>query len=302
MKSYSIRHQTTYRYQAPVACSHHVARLHPVTNQRQTLRAFELAIEPSPDSMGEREDYFGNRVRHFSIEKPHQELSVTSEARVQVHPLENPLLDIAATVAQVRETLERPATDEVFAAVQFTHPSTLIPVDEPFGELARRFLPDDGHYLGGALALARHIYETFEFDSTATDVTTSVYELLKLERGVCQDFAHFAIACLRSLGLPVRYVSGYLLTDPPAGMPRLAGADASHAWISIFDPDLGWIDIDPTNNLICGDQHIVIGHGRDFQDVSLLSGAVTGGGRHFIEVAVTVAPAEAGPAATPSGV
>jgi len=291
MNAYTVLHTTTYRYDFPVACSHHVARLQPVTNERQTLREFALRIDPEPDAVQERTDFFGNAIHQFSLERPHQELSVTSEAEVMVHPLEDPLPELAATVDQVRATLRQTTNDEVFDALQYTQPSTLIPIDKPFRELGRRFLPEDGHFLGGALALANEIHEAFEFDPTATDVTTSVYELLTLERGVCQDFAHFAIACIRSLGLPVRYVSGYLLTDPPEGLPRLEGADASHAWISIFDPDLGWIDIDPTNNLICGLQHIVIGHGRDFQDVSLLTGAMTGGGNHSIEVAVTVAPA-----------
>ncbi|WP_309398051.1 transglutaminase family protein [Cerasicoccus maritimus] len=290
MNTYTIRHHTIYRYEAPVAVSHHVARLKPISNGRQTLQSFDISVDPTPEALIERIDFFGNTLHQFSLQKSHHELAVLTESEVTVDAPGAPLLDIAATCAEVRETLREPKTPEAFEALQFTHASPQVPVLPELHALAQKFLTDDGHYLGGVLALADYIYRNFEFDPTATDVMTPVQQVLKIKRGVCQDFAHLAIACIRSLGLPVRYASGYILTDPPEGQPRLEGADASHAWISIYDPDLGWIDIDPTNNLICDEQHIVIGYGRDYQDVSLVRGAMTGGGRHIIEVAVTVVP------------
>ncbi|MEO0795754.1 MAG: transglutaminase family protein [Verrucomicrobiota bacterium] len=292
MISYSITHKTIYRYQSPVACSHHVARLKAVSNFRQSCEAFQLAISPEPEQLIERVDYFGNHVHQFSLQKPHQEFVAESKSIVAVESPGAPFPEIAATCHEVREALHRSDNEELFDAMQFTYPSTVVRFDDAIADFASPFFPDDGRFLSGVLELAEHIYEHFVFDPTATDVTTPVNDVLTMKRGVCQDFAQFAIACIRSMGLPVRYVSGYLLTNPPEGQKRLEGADASHAWISIFDPDLGWIDVDPTNNMICGNQHIVVGHGRDFQDVSLIGGAVTGGGSHQIEVAVTVTPIE----------
>lgn len=288
--TYTIRHHTIYRYDFPVSVSHHVARLKPLSNVRQQTHAFELSILPQPEAVIERVDFFGNALHQFSLQKSHQELELEAYSEVTVDAPGAPLPDIAATCAEVRSALTQPRTPEAFEAKQFTYASPQIPILPELQDLTRSFLAESGHYLGGALALAEFIYDNYEFDPTATDVMTPVQEVVKLRRGVCQDFAHLGIACLRSIGMPVRYASGYILTNPPPGMPRLEGADASHAWISIYDPDLGWIDIDPTNNIICGEQHIAVGYGRDYQDVSLVRGAMTGGGRHSIEVGVTVAP------------
>jgi len=292
MITYSIRHHTIYRYQFPVAMSHHVARLKPLSNFRQRTTSFELDIAPEPEAMTEREDFFGNATHQFSLQKTHQELAVEARSEVQVDSPGAPLPELTATCAEVRAACRAARDNESFAAQQFTYASPLIPLLPELQELSAKFLPENAKYLMGAMALSEYIHANFEFDPTATDVTTPVEQVLKIRRGVCQDFAQLAIAVLRAAGLPVRYASGYILTNPPPGQPRLEGADASHAWISIFDPDLGWIDIDPTNNLICGDQHIIVGYGRDYEDVSLVRGAMTGGGRHSINVGVTVAPKE----------
>lgn len=290
MITYCIRHHTVYRYDFPVAVSHHVARLKPITNYRQTTLSFELDIAPQPEGLTERRDFFGNTLHQFSLQKAHQELAVEAVSEVSVDSPGAPLPELTATCREVREFLRENRTEEAFAAQQFTYASPSIPLLPELLAIAEVHLPDDGNYLNGALSLANFIHTNFQFDPTATDVTTPVDQVLKIRRGVCQDFAHLAIATLRSVGLPVRYASGYILTDPPPGQPRLEGADASHAWISIYDPDLGWIDIDPTNNLVCNEQHVVIGYGRDYGDVSLVRGAITGGGHHTIEVGVTVTP------------
>lgn len=292
MITYSIRHHTTYRYEFPVSLSHHVARLKPLSNARQQTLFFDIDITPTPQGLVVREDFFGNALHQFSLQETHQNLTIVTCSEVQVDTPGLLLPEITATCQEVRAILREPTNEEAFAAQQFTFSSPLIPMLPELRNLAREFLPDNANYLNGVMGLANYIHENFQFDPTATDVTTPVDTVWRIRRGVCQDFAHLAIACLRSLGLPVRYASGYILTNPPEGKPRLEGADASHAWISIYDPDLGWIDIDPTNNLICGEQHIVIGYGRDYGDVSLVRGAMTGGGRHIIEVAVTVEPKE----------
>lgn len=292
MITYSIRHHTIYRYEFPVAVSHHVARLKPLSNYRQKTQSFELDIAPQPEGLTEREDFFGNVLHQFSLQKTHQELAVEARSEVIVDSPGAPLPELTATCSEVRESVREGRTEEAFGAQQFTYASPQVPILPELLEIAQEHLHDEGNYLSGALALANFIHEEFQFDPTATDVTTPVDQVLKIRRGVCQDFAHLAIAALRAVGLPVRYASGYILTNPPPGQPRLEGADASHAWISIYDPDLGWIDIDPTNNLVCGEQHVVIGYGRDYGDVSLVRGAMTGGGRHTIEVGVTVEPKE----------
>lgn len=172
-------------------------------------------------------------------------------------------------------------------------PTALTPAVDSVFAFADEFLGADRPYLGAAMELSSAIFRTFEFDPGATDVSTPVDDTLRMKKGVCQDFAHLMLACLRAHGLPARYVSGYILTQPPPGKPKLQGADASHAWTSVFVPGTGWVDLDPTNNLVCGDEHITVAVGRDYADVSPLRGAVVGGGEQEITIEVTMEPAGA---------
>jgi transglutaminase-like putative cysteine protease len=290
MATYHIHHRTTYRYRASVAVSHHSAHLRPLNGEGQECSDFSLTISPEPDDLTARLDYFGNLVHHFSIQEAHGQLVVDSRSVVTVAARETPLPELSPTCAEVREVLRTRFDEESLHALQFCFPSTAVPVAETIEEFALPFFPDDKPFLEAALDLAAHLHKTFRFDPKATDVTTPVEAFLELRRGVCQDFAHLMLACLRCADLPGAYVSGYILTQPPPGKPRLVGADASHAWVSIFLPGQGWIDLDPTNNLVCGDQHVTVARGRDYTDVSLLRGAVTGGGPHEIGIEVTMTP------------
>ena len=204
------------------------------------------------------------------------------------------IADAAAgiTCGELREHLRTRTDRASLLAVQMSSNGAKTFSNGAVEKFARKFSPDERPFLEAVLELNTTIFNDFQFDSEATDVSTPIDEILRLRSGVCQDFAHLMLASIRSRGLPGRYVSGYILTHPPEGEPRLQGADATHAWVSVFEPDLGWLDLDPTNNLICADEHIVVATGRDFADVSPLRGAVTGGGTQDIDIAVTVMPVE----------
>jgi len=257
---------------------------------RQQCRDFSLTISPEPDDLIERVDFFGNRVHQFSVQESHDELVVDSNSVVTVEPREALLPELSPSCGEVREGVKSRTGEDSLEALQFCFASPQVPLSDAIDEFAAPFFADDKPFLQAALDLSRHLHETFKFDAKATDVTTPVEAFLELRRGVCQDFAHLMLACLRSQELPGAYVSGYILTQPPPGKPRLIGADASHAWVSVYLPGQGWVQIDPTNDLVCNDQHVVVAWGRDYTDVSLLRGAVTGGGDHEIGIEVTMIP------------
>lgn len=290
MANYQINHKTRYQYEQAVAVSHHAARLRPLDDDRQTCHQFHQIISPEPSDLIEREDYFGNTTHQFSIQESHAELLVECDSEVTVYAPEIPIADLTPTCAEVRAYLNAAMNREAINRLEYCYPSRQVPVTEAIAEFARPFFPEDASFLACAGNFAAHIHDAFEFDPTATDATTPVEDVMELRKGVCQDFAHLALSGIRSLGLPARYISGYILTHPPEGQPRLVGADASHAWISIPVPNYGWIDIDPTNRQFCAEEHITVARGRDFADVSLLGGAVTGGGQHTIVIEVTVTP------------
>lgn len=290
MATYSIVHRTTYTYLNSVAVSHHSAHLRPLDNERQQCHRFDLEVSPRVENFAERKDFFGNTMHQFSIQESHRELIVDSRSEVTVEPLQIELGDFSPTCGQVREQVRKETAPEMLRALEFCYSSPQVPYVHIVEEFAEEFFKDDQPFLKAAMELSAHLYKTFTFDPRATDVTTPVEAFLELRRGVCQDFAHLMLACLRAHGLPGAYVSGYILTQPPPGQARLAGADASHAWVSIFLPGQGWVDIDPTNNLICSDQHVTVARGRDYSDVSLVRGAVTGGGSHDIMIEVTMTP------------
>jgi transglutaminase-like putative cysteine protease len=289
--NYRIIHRTLYDYTAPVTVSHHVARLEPRVTAVQERVAFEMQITPAPALRKERTDYFGNQLRFFSIQESHRHLEITSTSRVSVRAAKPAAPESPTPWGEAAQLFRDPVSPEVVEPYQFVFDSPQVRASFDLFDYARESFPKDAPVLAGVRDLARRIHQDFQYDPKATTVATQLEEVMKSRRGVCQDFAHLGIACLRSLGLPARYVSGYLRTRVPEGKERLVGADASHAWFSVFCPAAGWRDFDPTNNVEPAEEHITIAFGRDFGDVSPVAGIITGGGRHVVKVSVDVAEA-----------
>ena len=287
---YEVTHTTAYEYTGAVSVSYHVLRLQPRELDRQCCRWHDLHIDPRPVVTKAHTDYFGNPLTFVTIEGAHHELIVTSRSRVdvspapQIHPADTPAWELACHSGRGGQ----PAG--ALAACEFVFPSPLLPDLPDFAAYATPSFSPRRPVLEAVLDLTRRIHTTFKFDPKATTVATPIEQVMKSRRGVCQDFAHLEIACLRSMGIPARYVSGYLETDPPPGRARLVGTDASHAWLSFFCPLAGWIDIDPTNNLLPSTRHITVAWGRDYSDVSPIRGVLLGSGEHSLKVAVDVVP------------
>ena len=288
--NYSITHRTLYEYAAPVTVSHHVTRLEPRVSNNQMCEKFSLRIFPEPTLSKTRSDYFGNRLCFFAIQEVHSRLEITTHSRVTVNVRKLPAPEATPAWEEVARLFRDPVSPDIVEPYQFVFDSPQIRASMELFAYARESFCNDMPLLVGAVDLTRRIFEDFKYDPKATTVATPLEEVWKKRRGVCQDFAHLGIACLRSLGLPARYVSGYLRTRPPEGQPRLIGADASHAWFRIFCPGTGWVDFDPTNNVQPGEGHIVVACGRDFSDVSPVAGILTGGGKHDVQVSVDVEP------------
>jgi transglutaminase-like putative cysteine protease len=287
---YRITHRTLYEYAAPVSTSQHVARLMPRATAAQACGEFTLTIAPAPVLRKTRTDYFGNELCFFSIQELHQQLEIVTQSLVTVQPAVPMAPADSPAWEEVAGLFRDPVSPEVVAPYEFVFDSPQIRASAELAEYARESFADGMPMLDGAQDLTRRIFKDFKYDPKATTVATPLEEVWKTRRGVCQDFAHLGIACLRSLGLPARYVSGYLRTRPPEGKPRLVGADASHAWLSAFCPKYGWVDFDPTNDCLPGDEHICVALGRDFSDVSPVAGILTGGGHHEVKVSVDVEP------------
>jgi transglutaminase-like putative cysteine protease len=288
---YQITHRTLYDYAAPVAVSQHVARLEPLSTATQSRESFSLTIFPEPTLRKERRDYFGNQLCLFSIQEVHKKLEIITRSRVNVRT-PNPVDPEASSAwEEVAALFRDPVSPEVVGAYEFVFDSPQVRASFELADYARKSFDPGTPLLAGVADLNRRIFTDFKYDPKATTVATPLEEVLQKRRGVCQDFAHLGIAFLRSLGLPARYVSGYLRTRPPEGKPRLVGTDASHAWFAVFCPDLGWVDFDPTNNCLPGEEHITVAYGRDFGDVSPVAGILTGGGKHEVKVSVDVAEA-----------
>lgn len=290
---YRVTHTTTYDYAEPVTVSHHVARLQPRPAATQREHEFALTVSPEPTVRTTRVDYLGNHVSFFSIEQLHQRLNVTANSIVEVAPRPAPDLKFSPPWESVAAMFRDPVSSSVAEAYQFVFDSPLVRATPALAAYARESFPTGTPLLVGARDLTARIHRDFKFDPTATTVSTPLDEVFAKRRGVCQDFAHLGIACLRSLGLAARYVSGYLRTEPPPGQPPLVGADYSHAWFAIACPPVGFVDFDPTNDVIPSDRHVTVAIGRDFSEVSPLAGIVTGGGAHTLKVSVNVEPLEA---------
>jgi transglutaminase-like putative cysteine protease len=285
---YRIRHETRYRYSEPVSSSQHDTHLLPRELPHQRCLWSRLAVEPAPSVCQERLDYFGNRACHMVLSQAHLELVVRSESLVDVRareplrPEEDQPWEVAAQEA---------ATNHQRIDVQeMSFASPLVASSNDILDYARLSFPAGRPTLLGAVDLMARVHRDFTYDAKATTIATPIVEVFSKRRGVCQDFSHLMIACLRGLGLAARYVSGYLITTPPPGRPRLVGADASHAWLSIHSPRFGFVDIDPTNNVVVGDTHVTLAVGRDFGDVTPLRGVILGGGKHELRVGVDVVP------------
>jgi transglutaminase-like putative cysteine protease len=288
---FEVSHQTVYHYTAPVAQSHHLVHLAPRPHERQRVIRHNLVIAPSPALRTDFTDFFGNPASVVAIEKSHAELSIHSRMLIEVSA--PPPVDPAASPPWELVARRVSPGDAPFdlGVVQYVPPSHHTPPCADLLAFALPSFPPHRPVLACAMELMQRIHRGFTYDSAATDIATTVSALLKLRRGVCQDFAHLLIAAFRVMGLPARYVSGYLLTHPAPGKEKLVGSDASHAWVSVWAPGIGWVDFDPTNDLIPGDEHITIAYGRDYQDVSPVTGVLLGGGSHHVEVSVDVAPA-----------
>jgi transglutaminase-like putative cysteine protease len=285
---FDITHTTTYDYQSPVTVAHHLLRLAPRRLPRQLRLAHEVFFEPAATSSSNQTDYFGNEVVFVIFEGAHRRLRVTARSRVAVGAAFIPEAAETPSWESVRGLCRRDLSVPVLEASEFTFASPLVPLDAPFADYARQSFPAQRAILDAVLDLTARIHRDFKFDATATTVATPLAQVLEERRGVCQDFAHLQIACLRALGLPARYVSGYLETMPPPGQAKLIGTDASHAWLGFFCPGLGWIDVDPTNNILPSLQHITLALGRDYSDVNPIRGVLVGGGEHTLRVAVDV--------------
>jgi transglutaminase-like putative cysteine protease len=287
---FDLTHTTTYDYHSAVTLSHHLLHVTPRRLPRQFRLEHHLEIDPAASSLSQRTDYFGNETTFATIEGTHRRLRITSRSRIAVGPAFIP--DPAETPPweNVRGLCRSDRSAAVLEAIEFTFPTALVPLERSFATYALASFTPRNTILTAALDLTARIHADFQFDATATSIATPLPQVMQQRRGVCQDFAHVQIACLRSLGLPARYVSGYLETIPPPGKPRLVGADASHAWISLFCPGLGWIDLDPTNNCFPSLRHITVAWGRDYSDVSPVRGVLLGSGEHTLSVAVDVVP------------
>jgi transglutaminase-like putative cysteine protease len=288
---YSVEHETRYRYREPVAQSWQLAHLTPGALAWQTVRSHEIAIEPPPDERHESRDAFGNGITHFSVHGPHPLLRVRMTCEVIV--ADRPAADAAPelTCGAVRDSLLEDPAQGGLGPVRMAEPSALVPWSDAAHAYAAASLVPGRAWLEAVSELMHRIHREFEFEPGATTVATSVDQVLAQRSGVCQDFAHVMLAALRSHGLPARYVSGYLLTRPPPGRPRLLGADASHAWVAAWSPRHGWVELDPTNDTLADRRYITLASGGDFADVVPLRGVILGGRGQTMEVGVSVVPA-----------
>jgi len=271
----------------------HVACLRPRGGPHGRVLENALQIQPNPRIFTERIDYFGNRLCFFTIQEPHEELIVEARSRVVVEPPVEPVEKASPAWEEVAQSLAGNHSKAGLDAYQFRFESPRIRLRPEFAAYARQSFVPHRPMAEALMDLTARIHRDFRFDAKVTTVRTTIEEVFKKRRGVCQDFAHIQIACLRSLNLAARYVSGYLRTYPPPGRPRLVGADASHAWVSAFCPGLGWLDVDPTNNVAPTDGHVTLAWGRDYGDVSPLRGLILGGGGHTLKVAVDMEPISA---------
>ncbi len=295
MTRYAVRHATVYEYGGDVAHSHHLLHLTPREFEFQRCLEHSLTLDPQPNSRYEDVDPFGNAIARLEYDRPHDALSVTSEMHVEILPRRVNALEASDAWDAVRSRLSYGATPMPAAdldACRFRMQSSYVRIKQAFGDYAEDCFAPDRSIAAVSAALMRKIHRDFDYAPGSTTTRTSVLEVLASRRGVCQDFAHLMIGCLRATGLAARYVSGYIRTVRTSSGAALLGGDVSHAWVSVYCPPLGWVDFDPTNDCIVGEDHVTLAWGRDFGDVSPLRGVIVGGGRHKLKVDVRVQPLE----------
>jgi transglutaminase-like putative cysteine protease len=286
---YKVKHITTYSYQELVTTGHNRLCLVPLDMPHQKTYSADIKIQPTPDEFTYRTDFFGNKLLFISIYKEHNELEVISESLMHVESRENASKAQQSLVKWLDVKALLTMQSEVFAdVIQYTLPSTHIPFSEPIQNFASDCFPEGETLWNGCQSLMNKIFTTIKFTPGFTTVNTPVESVVVSRKGVCQDFAHLMIASLRNLGLPARYVSGYIETFPPPGKEKLVGSDASHAWVAVYFPEVGWVEFDPTNNLLPADNHITIGFGRDYFDVAPMKGIIFSSGGQNIDVSVDV--------------
>jgi transglutaminase-like putative cysteine protease len=289
---FRIVHHTQYSYKEAVSLSHNIVRLRPRDRDQQTCLRHELTISPAPKARKDDVDYFGNHMAYFSLEESHRQLTIdaSSEVEVNFRPAHDP--SGGASWEQVRQMLLDAASLPALLAREFSFDSPYVTRSLDLASYARPSFAPDRPLLQCVLDLNERIHRDFEFLPGSTKIGTPASDVLRTRRGVCQDFAHLQIGCLRSLGLAARYVSGYLATTPPPGRERLVGGDVSHAWVGVYIPERGWVDFDPTNGIMPLNGHITVAWARDYDDVSPIRGILVGGRRQRLDVAVDVMPAQ----------
>ena len=290
---YEIYHETKFDYAGLVTFSHNIARLKPKNSTTQKLLEYSLAIDPNPYEINEFIDYFGNTNNYMVIREAHKTLKVVATSKVERveeeinKELEN-LKNITLSFKELKQKLSTYHESDVLAKYFLFETQSIPTASEEIKEYALESFKEDRNIIEAAREFTSRIFNDFKFVSGFSDITTPIETIFREKKGVCQDFAQFAISALRSIGIPTRYVSGYIQTLPPEGKEKLFGADASHAWFSIYIPDFGWIDFDPTNNRIPDIQYIILGYGRDYLDISPLKGVVQSSGNSYLSVKVNV--------------
>ncbi|MBU2929314.1 transglutaminase family protein [Winogradskyella psychrotolerans] len=293
---FDLWHKTKYSYEHGASFCHNITTIKPKSFAGQTLLDYHLEITPTPTDISERLDFFGNSVTRFSIQQHHKELVVIARSIVErnyeeqfdeVQFLKAKKVTVAETKAHLKQI-----DSEIIDVRQFVMPSPLITNgNENIAAYASLSFKPERSFYEATYELMQRIYTDFDFVPGFTNIATPLKEVMAAKKGVCQDFAQIAIACVRSMGLPAKYVSGYIETVPPEGKEKLIGTDASHAWFSVYIPTYGWVDFDPTNNQIPKNQHIVVAHGRDYYDVPPLKGVIYSMGKNTMEVSVDLRPA-----------
>jgi len=295
MPRYCVTHRTRYTHASPVSSAWQSLHLQPRNEAAQQCESFELKVAPHPTDLASRFDYFGNKQHLFTLQEPHRELSITSRSFVHRDEPALTMAGLTPPLVDIPELVDEAVLEEDFSLEQYLNATSLVPLLPE----ARELIDELGEGLDPGIStldwlgtVGERFNKAFVFDREATEISTPLTQVITERRGVCQDFAHLLIGCLRQRRLPTAYVSGYLLTRPPAGRPRMVGTDASHAWVSVFIPGSGWVDYDPTNACFAGSGHIVIARGRDFHDVSPVKGLFSGGGAKVLETGVAVEFAE----------
>jgi transglutaminase-like putative cysteine protease len=287
---FQITHTTEYRYSIQVGRCYNLAHMVPRDTNRQTCTQHQLQVSPNPAHTHKHQDYFGNSAFYFAIQKNHSELCITAESKVEMRELSRtPGLALGLTCGEVLSRMRASTDPDSLLAREYVLDSPMIRAFDALRDYAAPSLRAERPFIEAVQELSERIHRDFTYDPGFTTVATPLQEVLQHKRGVCQDFAHFAIGCLRASGYAARYVSGYLETLPPPGKEKLIGADATHAWLAVYSPEEGWFEFDPTNNKMATEQHIVTAWGRDYSDVTPLRGVIFGGGdKHKLSVAVTV--------------